>query len=369
MDDSYSSALCEDRGDVATRFAAPSPIPFLETHQPHPPPVAEHPRPLIAPSMTVAPHAVPTQNVTPRCSLPENGQPLCPPPVQKTRAPNVKARRGRGVGTRPPSKPTFLPRPLPAMQQTIPLSLPSSARKFTQSNRGKTNIPVKRSTPTAKVVSDKNTVTIQRDRLIPRGLRNVGRTCYALSTLQVLFHLPPFRQAVLSSDLCPGASNFASALKFIFEAMANPYEQGIFDPVHLRGFVNSCGYKLGQDQDAADFLGLVCSHLAKDIPSFDARGMTVARETNCPKCSRNGFEAEDGWWFQVTSVGNNVSSLQDIMYEAMDLFFETKPCCEDAKIDYHFLKPPNSLLFGIERVEIAKYGPKDILRERKVTKY
>lgn len=259
---------------------------------------------------------------------------------------------------RPLKKVTSVSHPLPPIPKP-----PVVGNEIPLRKTSKTSIPVAKK---KQALPQKNSAVTQTCRLIPRGLRNVGSTCYALSTLQVLFHLSPFRQAVMSRQL-QAKNGFASVLRSIFIAMNDPHEQRIFDPERLRGCVQKWGLKLSVHQDAAEFLGLVCAHLAQEVPSFDSHGMTIFREMKCELCGTARIEAANSWWLQLKNI-MAFTCLDASMHEAMDALFITGPCCELANVEHQFSEPPDSLLFGIERAGISGYEEEDILQEQKVCK-
>lgn len=93
------------------------------------------------------------------------------------------------------------------------------------------------------------------------GLKNMGNTCYMNSVLQQLYHIAPFRKAIINIDLSlinpePKSKGLVEKLKVLFESMDD--RRNINETV--KNFIDtiaSLPFEVHRQQDADEFIGLL----------------------------------------------------------------------------------------------------------------
>ena len=133
--------------------------------------------------------------------------------------------------------------------------------------------------PTTKVVRyfgfcdiDQKVISHSCDTRPPVGLRNLGSTCWFNVAVQLLYHIPSFRQLILEFRTQPASfsTQFASpevinGLQELFISIMYS-ERKLIDPSRA---VHSIGKLLGQgkgQQDASEFLGVVLNRIREISP-------------------------------------------------------------------------------------------------------
>lgn len=88
-----------------------------------------------------------------------------------------------------------------------------------------------------------NAVTFPSLPNIPRGLHNERATCYAMSCMQSLFHLPPFREIV--KNITPGVGGrTVDIFRVLFDEMMDANDDRLINPVQLRDLCLKWGLHL-----------------------------------------------------------------------------------------------------------------------------
>jgi hypothetical protein len=100
-------------------------------------------------------------------------------------------------------------------------------------------------------------------KLVPYpGLHNSGSYCYVTTALQLLFHIPAIRGAVLNSESAASPPAFC-ALKSLFEALLGGNAD--FRPDE---FAHQMGVAEGEQCDVSEFLGRCFDLLERECPGI-----------------------------------------------------------------------------------------------------
>ncbi|KAJ3775406.1 cysteine proteinase [Lentinula raphanica] len=169
--------------------------------------------------------------------------------------------------------------------------------------------------PLAKL--GENPVLRSRDPDLPVGLKNLGATCYANASLQVLYRQLPLLAGVYSCQI-PESKNMDSPifqLQVTFAALQESI-QSVFNPSNL---VESLQLRTAEQQDAQEFSKLFMTHLDAEFKKQSNRSLqTLVNSqfegeqvygTMCDNCRYRSERSSHFWELEVNFQNN--SKLED----------------------------------------------------------
>lgn len=179
---------------------------------------------------------------------------------------------------------------------------------------------------------------VQSLPIIPRGMINKDNTCYAISCVQFLFHMTPFRDIICLSPV-NNTRGVHAALQTTFTHLLKPNMTPL-DPVEIRNLCRELKLTLKVHHDAGEFMALLVVRLSAEIPTFDSSVVEVYRSIVCYQCTIAHDELTHCWWLQQRDNDEGTASLNEGMQRKIHRAFATDieewVCCRGATVECCF---------------------------------
>ena len=207
----------------------------------------------------------------------------------------------------------------------------------------------------------------------PRGMKNLDNTCYAISTIQVLFHIQNFNYLITNTAKL-NSQSISRLMKKTFCGLKKDPRTS-FDPKELRVICEKLGFNLKEQNDSNEFYMRLIHRLSEEISEFKDLTITLKRTTECSKCFTKTEDCVKTFYLTISAeLYPDIQS--GLISNFEQLFGNSRNCCgtEFEKSSYEIIKHPRDIFVLIDRVYYDEKGiplksSKTIITNKFVTLY